>query len=149
MGGIYNTLPVAREGLPFIIVTLALTLGAIPVGWWLFLPLALCAGFCIWFFRDPKRRPPTGDGLVLSPADGVWSSRSRKVTEDRFLNRPMVLVSIFMSVFNVHVNRAPISGQVSRIEYYPGRFFKANLGQGLPGKRTQRPGRGRHRRFPG
>ena len=116
----------AKEGQPFIIIPLALALGAIPVGLWLFLPLAAFGLFALWFFRDPERLAPSDPGAVISPADGSIIAVDQ-VASPRLLDQPMTRVSVFMSVFNVHVNRAPLSGRVERTEYNPGKFFAANL----------------------
>ncbi|MFH1135229.1 MAG: phosphatidylserine decarboxylase family protein [Pseudomonadota bacterium] len=121
-----NKLPVAREGLPFIVAFLALGLGAIPASWWLALPILALGFFSIWFFRDPDRRPPTVEGAVVSPADGTVLLVG-EVDETRFFKRKMIKISIFMSIFNVHVNRAPLSGTVARVDYFPGKFFNASL----------------------
>jgi phosphatidylserine decarboxylase len=86
-------------------------------------PFFLAALFSAWFFRDPRRSPPAGDGLLLSPADGRIIG-IEPVEDDPDINRGTV-VSIFMSVFNVHVNRCPIAGRVSDIRYHRGRFKAA------------------------
>jgi phosphatidylserine decarboxylase len=87
-------------------------------------PVVVGVGFFLWFFRDPARMPPPGERLVLAPADGkvldVASDR-----EDRFLGAPATRISIFMSPLDVHVNRAPVSGTVERVEHTPGRFRAA------------------------
>jgi len=87
---------------------------------WAILP-ALLAAFFLWFFRDPHRIIPTGDGLVVSPGDG-------RVTETVTISTPegpRQRISIFLSVFNVHVNRSPISGTVSRVQYQKGLYLNA------------------------
>lgn len=71
----------------------------------------------ILFFRDPERKIPQGKDLIVSPADG-------RVVEIKKVNR-QVVISIFMSIFNVHINRVPVSGKVERVEYRPGKFFAA------------------------
>ena len=127
MKSIDNKLPFAREGLPFIIVPLALGIGAFLAGGaWLGIILCGAGLFSAWFFRDPDRIPPSGDSGILSPADGTVILVER-VQEDRFLNREMTKISIFMSIFNVHVNRAPVTGALERVVYFPGKFFAANL----------------------
>lgn len=87
---------------------------------WAAAPLVL-ATFFLWFFRDPNRAIPAGDGLILSPGDGL-------VTETAAVNTPAGLrqrVSIFLSVFDVHVNRSPIGGVVSRVSYQKGQYLNA------------------------
>jgi phosphatidylserine decarboxylase len=87
---------------------------------WGILPLLLAA-FFLWFFRDPERAIPAGDGLILSPADGLVTETARIDTPDG----PRQRVSIFLSVFDVHVNRSPIGGVLSRVEYREGQFLNA------------------------
>jgi phosphatidylserine decarboxylase len=116
-------LPIAREGWPFIIPLLGLTvlgLKFLPVAGWCFLALT---GFVAYFFRDPERSIPTGPGLLLAPADG-------KIVGVNPLQPDLVqpsgtLVSIFLSVFDVHINRAPMSGTVMDVRYQPGKFLPA------------------------
>ena len=87
---------------------------------WAIAPLLLAA-FFLWFFRDPEREIPTGPGLIVSPGDG-------KVTETVLIETPegpRRRISIFLSVFNVHVNRAPISGALSAVRYQKGLYLNA------------------------
>ncbi len=88
--------------------------------WWSALPLGF-AGFFLWFFRDPKRAIPSGEGLVVSPADGKVTSVERIVTPAGERTR----ISIFLNVFNVHVNRAPVAGVVREVRYQKGAFVNA------------------------
>ncbi len=83
-------------------------------------------GFICWFFRDPDRPTPIDPGAIISPADGKVVVVA-PVTESPLGNTPYLKISIFMSVFNVHVNRIPCTGTVEKIFYYPGTFFSANL----------------------
>ena len=88
---------------------------------------ALVATFCICgFFRDPDRVTPNEDGAIVSPADGkvIWVG---KVENNSFISGDSVKISIFMSVFNVHVNRIPYDGRIKAVHYHPGKFFSANL----------------------
>ena len=78
----------------------------------------------VYFFRDPNRKSPAGDNLVLSPADGRVVEIVNE-NENLFVKEPVVRVSIFLSVFNVHVNRIPISGQVAYFDYKKGKFLAA------------------------
>lgn len=118
---------IAREGFP-IIFTLGLV--ALALVWMGFKGIATIVFaamlFVVFFFRNPGRKPPADKGLVVSPADG----RILKVEEvqlDGLLQGPHRKVSIFMNVFNVHVNRVPYSGRVEKIEYHAGKFLSADL----------------------
>jgi phosphatidylserine decarboxylase len=87
---------------------------------WSVLPLVL-ALFFLWFFRDPERAIPAGDGLILSPADGLVTETARIDTAEG----PRQRISIFLSVFDVHVNRSPIGGVLSRVAYQKGQYLNA------------------------
>ena len=121
--------PVHREGYPFIggFALLALILFWIwsPLGW---LGVILTA-WCAYFFRDPPRVTPLRDGLVVSPADGVISMVVNAVPppELGLSTTPLPRVSVFMNVFNVHVNRAPVAGRIARVAYKAGKFLNADL----------------------
>lgn len=117
---------IAREGWPFIALA---TLVAVGITWfggaaW-GLPFWLLVAFVVQFFRDPRRRAPIGSRLVLAPADGRVLLVER--TEDPYLRREALKLSIFMNVFNVHSNRSPVDGVVRENWYYPGRFFNAAI----------------------
>src|SRR5580765_4270105 len=88
---------------------------------WLALPPLLLGAFFLWFFRDPERTIPDGSGVVVSPADGKVTSVSRLTEEGRGNQR----ISIFLSVFDVHVNRSPISGTITGVSYQKGKFGNA------------------------
>lgn len=100
---------------------------------WLWSPLgwigAIATLWCAYFFRDPERVTPVRDGLVVSPADGVVCSIGYfpPPPELALGDQPMQRISVFMSVFDVHVNRAPVTGRVARIAYKPGKFLNADL----------------------
>jgi phosphatidylserine decarboxylase len=96
-----------------------------PLGW---LGLALTL-WCAYFFRDPPRVCPVGPSWVLSPADGVVSAVQPAVppSELGLGELPLTRISIFMNVFDVHVNRSPADGEVAHLAYRPGRFFYASL----------------------
>lgn len=121
--------PMHPEGWKFVPVFAAVTVGL----YWLWQPLGwLGLGLTVWcyyFFRDPKRAVPTNAGLLVSPADGVVSLIERAVPPEGLGLGPeaLVRVSVFMSVFNCHVNRAPIAGKVTAVVYRPGKFFNASL----------------------
>jgi len=122
-----NRIPVAVEGIPFIIVPGVISLLFYMAGWRI--PMALFAAltlFSLWFFRNPHREIPTGENIVVSPADGKIIDISEGL-ERRILNRRMKKVSIFMNLFNVHINRIPCSGRIMDILYNPGKFISANL----------------------
>ena len=121
--------PVHREGLPYI--------GAFAVAslflFWLWSPLgwlaAIATVWCIYFFRDPDRVTPVRDGIVVAPADGRVSRVVNAVPpkELDLGERPLPRVSIFMSVFDCHVNRSPLAGRIERIAYHHGAFISADL----------------------
>ena len=121
--------PVHPEGYVFIGGFFALALFLFwawqPLGW---LGLAM-TGWCAYFFRDPARVTPLRDGLVIAPADGVvsFAGFAPPPPELGLGARPLQRISIFMSVFDCHVNRSPVEGRVARIAYRPGLFLSADL----------------------
>ena len=118
--------PIAREGLPFLIPSAALSVLFGLLGWTAPVVLgALLTLFIAFFFRNPDRRIPSLDNVVLSPADGKVIHVG-EVQEERFLKEKTLKVSIFMSVFNVHINRAPVTAKVVKMSYNPGKFFVAS-----------------------
>lgn len=125
---INNRLPVAREGIPFIIAAGLLTCVFSLTG---LLPLATTSGvltvFMVLFFRDPDREFSSEDKAVLAPADGRVIRIERLENPDNTLGGPAIKISVFMSLFDVHVNRVPANGRILGIRYRPGRFFSANL----------------------
>lgn len=122
---------IAREGMPFILFFLLLTISAYLFGsvgtGTVFL---LITSFIVWFFRNPKRVTPEYEKLVISPADGKVL-KIEDLSEKEFLTGSCKKVSIFMNVFNVHVNRVPYSGNVELIRYKKGKFVSRKSGQGL------------------
>jgi phosphatidylserine decarboxylase len=121
--------PIHPEGLPFIggfaLVALILFWLWTPLGW-----LGVVAtAWCAYFFRDPRRVTPVREGLIVSPADGRISqvALAAPPAELEMGVAPRPRVSIFMSVFDVHVNRSPASGPIERIAYRPGKFINADL----------------------
>jgi phosphatidylserine decarboxylase len=118
---------IAREGIPFILFFLLFTISAFFFGsvgsGTVFL---LITAFIAWFFRNPRRITPEYEKLVISPADGKVL-KIEDLSEKEFLTGSCKKVSIFMNVFNVHVNRVPYSGQVELIHYMKGKFVSANL----------------------
>lgn len=121
--------PIHKEGhvfiLMFAVITAILmafseTLGAIGL---------VLTAWCVYFFRDPTRTVPQRDGLVVSPADGIVSDIVQIVPPEELQlgDKPLTRISIFLNVFNVHVNRVPASGVISVLEYKPGKFLSADL----------------------
>lgn len=119
--------PIAREGYPFIIGWSFVTcvLAVLGLHMLALTSLAVTTFICL-FFRDPKRVIPDEEGAIVSPADGKVLLVGVE-QENEFVSERMLKISIFMSVFNVHVNRVPESGRVTDIVYRPGKFFSANL----------------------
>ena len=121
--------PIHPEGYPFIG---AFALASL-ILFWLWTPLGwlgtLLTLWCAYFFRDPPRVTPLSDRLVVSPADGRVSLVANAVPPPELAlgDTPLPRVSIFMSVFDCHVNRAPVSGRIERIAYTPGKFLNADL----------------------
>ncbi|HPA14564.1 MAG TPA: phosphatidylserine decarboxylase family protein [Desulfobacterales bacterium] len=119
--------PVARAGYPLIFasafVTAVLALLQLTTGALIALIITL---FISYFFRDPDRIVPSHEGAVVSPADGKVV-KIETVENSSFFEGAGLKISIFMSVFNVHVNRIPHEGKVRKVSYYPGKFFSANL----------------------
>ena len=122
------------EGRKYVVIAGAITLAAFLLHFG-FLAWLL-VGATIWvatFFRDPVRTTPRGDGLIVSPADGLITMIARVPPPlelrgpDGMTDGDYTRVSIFMSVFDVHINRAPISGRIKRIAYVPGKFVNADL----------------------
>lgn len=119
-------LPIERDGLIFIVPTLV-------VSGLLFLfrfpgsgtGVLLLAAFMVYFFRDPEREIPTGERIILAPADGKIVAIKPFPDWKGPFGEPLVRISIFLSVFDVHVNRAPISALVQEVAHRPGRFMAA------------------------
>ena len=113
---------IVKEGLPFILIPLVLGLALVFTGWG---RVSLTAGivcllvalFCVYFFRDPKIEITQGEGLILSPCNGTVLEVSENETEK--------VIRVFLSVFDVHLQRSPIAGKVIAVEYKPGKFLKA------------------------
>ena len=121
--------PMHPEGRKFVAIAAAITAGLFllwdPLGW-------IGLGLTVWvyyFFRDPERVTPEQAGVMVSPADGVVSLLEPAVppAELELGDEPMLRVSVFMSVFNCHVNRVPTAGTITKVAYRPGRFFNASL----------------------
>ncbi|MBV6656684.1 MAG: phosphatidylserine decarboxylase [Devosiaceae bacterium] len=121
--------PINPAGYPFIAV---FALASLALSWlstslfWIGVGLTL---WCVLFFRDPKRITPQDENLVIAPADGriCFVGHRRPPPELMLGDQPMRMVGIFMNVFDVHVNRAPVTGRIERIAYKPGAFVSADL----------------------
>jgi phosphatidylserine decarboxylase len=110
---------IVKESIPYIVVPLLLAAAAAVVGfWWVAAILLLVTCFMAFFFRDPKRVPPADPDVVVSPADG-------KVTRVGPAGPDSTVVSIFLSPFDVHINRSPIPGKIVDVLYSPGKFLMA------------------------
>lgn len=121
--------PMHPEGRKFVLVFALITAGLfliLPVLGWVGVGLTI---WCYYFFRDPVRVTPMRDGVIVSPADGIVSLIEKAVPPAELGMPEMALtrVSVFMSVFDCHVNRAPVTGQIAVISYRPGKFFNASL----------------------
>ena len=116
---------IAREGWPFIIGGLLLSLVLTPCSGWLALPFWLFTLFALQFFRDPPRPVPQDADAILCPADGRIVVVERTTDPYRFTEA--LKISVFMNVFNVHSQRSPADGVLDRVEYYPGKFLNADL----------------------
>lgn len=122
----------AREGLVFIVLGILLAAAALLAAvawrswplWLLAFVLIIIALWIAYFFRDPERHGQRGGGLVIAPADGRVVMIT-EVDEPAFLHGKALRISIFMNVFNVHVNRYPVSGTVRFVHYNPGKFLNA------------------------
>jgi len=120
-------IPVASEGWPFILPLAAVTIICLIIGWKYPAVVALVLTlFVLFFFRDPERAVPQGKGVVVSPADGKVIV-IKDIFEPTYLKQDVKQISIFLSVFNVHVNRAPCEGTVEVVQYNPGKFHVASV----------------------
>jgi phosphatidylserine decarboxylase len=122
--------PVHRDGWPFVLIFAVVTL----VLFWLDLETlawlgVLATAWCAYFFRDPERVTPLRDGLVISPADGriTMIEDVSPPPELDLTHEPVTRISVFMNIFDVHLNRAPVDGTIRRIAYVPGAFVNADL----------------------
>jgi phosphatidylserine decarboxylase len=118
-----------REGWPFIAIFLVINLLLLAASNWAALAFLPFTVWCVAFFRDPDRTAPSGPGLIVSPADGriLPIVSARPPVELGLGDAPRPRLSIFMNVFNVHVNRNPVDGTVTRLAYRHGRFFNASF----------------------
>lgn len=118
-----------KDGYPFILIVVVISIIAFSFSSNLFWVSLIITAWCVYFFRDPERVVPIGDGLVISPADGVVQNivDSLPPAELSLGKEKMTRVSIFLNIFNVHVNRIPVDGKVIDLHYNPGKFFNASL----------------------
>ncbi|MCT4635486.1 MAG: phosphatidylserine decarboxylase [Rickettsiales bacterium] len=121
--------PIHKEGFIFIIIFLIVTIVLSYFSNFLGIIGLVASIWCFFFFRDPARIAPIGDNLIISPADGVVQ-KIEEVDPPSNLEMKkgkMTRVSIFLNVFNVHVNRVPATGTIKKLYYHPGKFFNASL----------------------
>jgi phosphatidylserine decarboxylase len=122
--------PIHREGWRFIAIFAAVTLMLFWLGWnvvgWVGVVASL---WCVYFFRDPERVTPLRVGLVISPADGRISAIENVIPPPELAleREPTTRISVFMNVFDVHVNRSPVDARIEKITYIPGTFLNAEL----------------------
>lgn len=115
----------AKEGYPFMALAWGIEAALVALGpWWLAVLWAVVAIWVAAFFRDPVRDGPRGDALITCPADGKVVSIV-PMHEGSVIGAQATRISIFMNVFNVHVNRYPVTGEITRMEHRPGKFFHA------------------------
>ncbi|MFM7482093.1 MAG: phosphatidylserine decarboxylase [Candidatus Methylopumilus sp.] len=116
---------IAREGWPFLIVSIAISAFVSNICALWSIPLWIISLFILQFFRDPKREAPSKKNIVVSAADGKVIVIEK--CKDNYLNRPAIKVSVFMNVFNVHSNKSPVKSTVMNKWYFPGKFLNAAL----------------------
>jgi len=122
-----NRWPMAKEGFPFFLPMVLVTVILGIMGWKVWMSLGILLSlFIAYFFRNPRREIPNLQNVILSPADGRIVHVG-ECEEDRFLKEKTLKISIFMSLFDVHINRAPVSGTILAQKYLPGRFLIANV----------------------
>ncbi|OGP12620.1 MAG: phosphatidylserine decarboxylase [Deltaproteobacteria bacterium RIFCSPLOWO2_02_FULL_50_16] len=116
---------IAVEGYPFIGIALVLTLLMVFLQWWIpFVIFLILTGFVVFFFRNPRRQGPADPNILVSPADGKVIA-IEDIGDSHFLQGPTRRISIFLSIFNVHMNWIPFSGTILNIIYSPGKYFMA------------------------
>jgi len=121
--------PIHPAGWPFILLFIVITLIVIMFSKTLGFICIVLTVWCIYFFRNPRRVTPIGEGLIISPGDGIIT-QIEKATPPKELHwkkKPLNRISIFLNVFDVHVNRIPIDGIITKVHYHPGKFFNASL----------------------
>jgi phosphatidylserine decarboxylase len=117
-----------KEGYAYILISFVLVIFGFVISAFLGFILLLISMWCIYFFRDPERIINPSTNIISSPADGVIVDISRKVPpQETGINEEMQKISIFLNVFNVHVNRLPLAGQIERVVYHKGKFLNAGI----------------------
>lgn len=119
-----SKLKIRKECIPYAVVLSVIIILLLYFCAWASIPFILLLFFVIFFFRDPERAVPDDDSLILSPADGVIMD-IRDVEDDYFTDKKAIKVTIFLSLFNVHINRSPIRGKVVNKAYRPGKYLPA------------------------
>ncbi len=120
-------LPIAMPGIKFVVIAILFTGMFFYFGWQALGAVSICLTlFVTWFFRDPERVVPEDSDALVSPADGKVIIVQR-LAQCEYMDGPCQKVSIFMNVFNVHVNRIPFDGVVERVQYNPGKFINASF----------------------
>lgn len=121
--------PIHQAGWPFILLFAALTLIMLMFSHTFGLIGLILTGWCIYFFRNPRRVTPLNPGLIISPGDGIITKieKATPPKELKWTKKSLTRISIFLNVFDVHVNRIPVDGVISKIQYHPGKFFNASL----------------------
>ncbi len=121
--------PIHPTGFPFIILCIILTFVFSLIWVHFFFPFLILTLWCIYFFRNPVRITPHGDENVVSPADGkiIFVGEDKPPLELQLPKNKYIRISIFMNVFDVHVNRSPMSGKILKKFYFPGKFLSADL----------------------
>lgn len=121
--------PIHRAGWPFIALFAILTFILFMLSRTLGFLSMILTGWCVYFFRNPRRVTPLGEGLIVSPGDGIISLIEKAIPpqELKWSKKSLTRISIFLNVFDVHVNRIPVDGIISKIHYHPGKFFNASL----------------------
>lgn len=121
--------PIHQAGWPFIALFAAVAILIMLFSHTLGIVALALTGWCIYFFRNPRRVTPLGDGLIISAGDGIITKIEQAVPpkELKWTKKPLTRISTFLSVFDVHVNRIPVDGVISKIRYHPGKFFNASL----------------------
>lgn len=121
--------PIHPAGWPFVGICAVVTFVLFNFSQTLGLLALAVTGWCLYFFRNPQRFTPIGKGLVISPADGILIqiTQTPPPKELKWETKPLTRLSIFLNVFDVHVNRIPVEGVIKKIVYHAGKFFNASL----------------------